>query len=200
MLLVALMMLIKTFFYLRIFKELSFLVSMLKQVFYDLKVFLSFYCILIFMFALILAILDLGNFEFSDDPVIRNVPNTPTGPGKEYNHVNKFLAHVITIIRISIGDFDFGASTYLEPFQNIIYWVTWIIIVTATCIVFLNFIIAEVSASYEKVKNTLDVTILQERGQLINESEDMLRARFGKQITEWTHLFPKYIITRELDD
>lgn len=43
----------------------------------------------------------------------------------------------------------------------------------------MNFIIAEVSASYEKVMNTIHITLLQERGNMINESEDMIRARYG---------------------
>ena len=73
-------------------------------------------------------------------------------------------------------------------------------IVIITCIVFLNFIIAEVSASYQTIKDTLEVKILQERGMMINESEDLLRARFGNRIQSWRHLFPQYIITRDLDE
>jgi hypothetical protein len=69
-----------------------------------------------------------------------------------------------------------------------------------TSIIFMNFIIAEVSATYQNVKDTLAVTLLQERGQMINESEDILRASFGEdRVQQWSHLFPKYIIKRELD-
>lgn len=67
MLVVALIMLIKNFFFLRISKELSALVTMLLQVFYDVKNFLFFYGILIILTALALSILDIGNFEFNDD-------------------------------------------------------------------------------------------------------------------------------------
>ena len=42
----------KTFFYLRIFENLSPIVTMLINVLYDLKVFLLFFFILIFMFAM----------------------------------------------------------------------------------------------------------------------------------------------------
>ena len=79
------------------------------------------------------------------------------------------------------------------------YWFFWCLIVTVTSIVFLNFIIAEVGASYSNVKGQVDVFVMQERGTLINESEDMLRARFGTDIVTWNHLFPKYIIAREED-
>ena len=70
-----------------------------------------------------------------------------------------------------------------------------------TCIVFLNFIIAEVSNSYQIIKDTVDVIIQQERAQLINESKLMLSARFGeKRLTTWKHIFPKYIISRQEED
>ena len=200
MITVTLIHLLKSFFFLRIFKSLSFLVSMLKQVFYDLQAFLLFYFILMFMFGIIFSIIDWGNYEFNDDEYIRNIQYTATGPDKEYLLINKFFARMIVVLRISLGDFEFSSSTYLTPFQNVLYWLMFVLMVIVTCIVFLNFIIAEVSASYQSVKDILNVSILQERGQMINESEDMLRARFGTRIAEWKHLFPKYIITRELDD
>jgi hypothetical protein len=50
------------------------------------------------------------------------------------------------------------------------FWFTWIIIVTMTCIIFLNFIIAEVSASYEKVNVRVKGLIEKERVQLIKEA------------------------------
>ena len=51
----------KTFFYLRIFENLSPIVTMLINVLYDLKVFLLFFFILIFMFAMQLSITGIGN-------------------------------------------------------------------------------------------------------------------------------------------
>ena len=62
MLVVTLLLLIKTFFFLRIFEELSFLVTMVKQVFFDLNVFMFFFLILIVMFAVVLSILDLRQY------------------------------------------------------------------------------------------------------------------------------------------
>ena len=148
MIAITLMMLIKTFFFLRIFQSLSFLVTMLAQCIIDLKVFILFYVILIFMFAIIFSILDLANYSKSSDPAIRAILDGINYPNKEYLHINQFVGHFFTVLRISLGDFNFDASQVLEPFQNQIYWVMWLIIVTLTCIVFLNFIIAEVSASY----------------------------------------------------
>jgi hypothetical protein len=194
-------MLVKTFFFLRIFQSLSFLVSMLSQVFLDLRPFFFFYGVLIVLFGVILAIIDFGNYEFNDDPVIRTIQQTSTGPDKEYLMVDKLVAKFIVVLRVSIGDFGFDTSTYLTELQNQLYWVTFLMMCTVSCIIYMNFIIAEVSATYQKVKDTIKFSLLQERGALINESEDLARAIFGEErVQGWTHLFPRYIITRELDE
>jgi len=73
MMIVAIILLCKTFFFLRVFDSLSFLVSMLLQVFYDLKSFFVFYVLILVMFACLLCIIDWGNFEFDDDPLVRVV-------------------------------------------------------------------------------------------------------------------------------
>lgn len=51
----------KTFLFLRVFGDLSYIVTMLVNVISDLKIFLLFYGILIFMFSQFLTILGLGN-------------------------------------------------------------------------------------------------------------------------------------------
>lgn len=95
---------------------------------------------------------------------------------------------------MSLGDFDFGASIKLLPHINIIFWFLWFIIVVITNIVFLNFIIAEASASYETVKERLDEMIFKERTDLITESEDMTPDSIKSP-----NLFPKYIVIRTID-
>jgi hypothetical protein len=47
-----------------------------------------------------------------------------------------------------------------------------------TCIVFLNFVVAEAMGSYERVKASLDPVIQRERAVLISESESMTVDRF----------------------
>ena len=54
------------------------------------------------------------------------------------------------------------------------FWVVWVIMVIFSALIFLNFIIAEVSASYEKVKANIDALIYKERATLINEAEDIM--------------------------
>jgi len=66
-----------------------------------------------------------------------------------------------------LGDFGFDAAIELEQAENYIYWVVWILIILVTCIIFLNFIIAEASASYEKVSEFLELYIEAEKAALI---------------------------------
>jgi|DEB0MinimDraft_12_1074336.scaffolds.fasta_scaffold38495_1 hypothetical protein len=114
-----------------------------------------FFFILLWIMSLILNILEIGNLDKAGS----HMPNerkkllqTMEYPGVEFKHIPKFLRQWFTTVRIALGDFDFGESTQLEPFENVLFWLTWVILVTMTCIVFLNFIIAEVSASYASVK------------------------------------------------
>ena len=58
---IVLALLVKTFFFLRIFPLLTPIVVMLSEVIYDLRVFLLFYVILISFFSQIFAVLGLGN-------------------------------------------------------------------------------------------------------------------------------------------
>ena len=72
------------------------------------------------------------------------------------------------------------------------FWIVWLVVVLMTCIVFLNFIIAEVSASYQTVKDKVRGLIDKERAQMIKEAEDIM-------LQSWKdnkELFPKYLISR----
>ena len=62
-----------------------------------------------------------------------------------------------------------------------------------TCIIFLNFIIAETSASYETVKSKLEAMIYKEKASLISEAETMVFQRFKDN-----KRFPKYVVIREI--
>ena len=67
-------------------------------------------------------------------------------------------------------------------------------------IILFNFIIAQINTIYSEVMENIDAVLLQERISLIKESEDNLRSRFGtKKLAEWTHLFPRYIVSRVVE-
>lgn len=153
---VTAVMLLKTFFFLRLFESLSHLVLMMRQVVKDLKAFMIFYTILLWICGLVFSIIELGNLDRmkTDDKGAAKL-KLKTYPGVEYQHIPKFLRHFITLFRMSLGDFDFGESTALDPFDNHWFWVTWSISVIVTMVVFLNFIIAEVGNSYNIVNEKI---------------------------------------------
>lgn len=57
----------------------------------------------------------------------------------------------------------------------------------------MNFIIAEVSASYEKVKEEIEALIYKERALLIAEAEDIIPKSVRLKNKEF---FPEYIVIR----
>jgi len=63
--------------------------------------------------------------------------------------------------------------------------------VVMTTIIFLNFIIAEASASYDKVKQNLAAMINKEQASLIAEAEGQFPKRYKDDLC-----FPKYIVIR----
>lgn len=159
----------KTFHYLRLFDGVSYIVTMLSRVMIDLGPFLLFYTILIFLFANIFNVLGVGNSAIIPVPGRENkfrefveyaesLPDfegPEEMPGEEYEHLGLFFGSVVNVLRISLGDFDFAASEYLTASENILFWVLWALVVVLTCVVLLNFIIAEASASYDDVKGSL---------------------------------------------
>ena len=177
MIMVVFMMLIKTFFFLRIFENLSYIVTMIMSVIYDLRIFLLFYSIITVLFSLIIGILGIGNFNIESDFSRDNDVDDDEYFGQEYKQIGLFIGNIMQTLRISMGDYEFEGADYLTPPENQIYWGCWLLIVTVTCIIFLNFIIAEASASYERVKENLSAMIMKERSALILEAEKMLPLR-----------------------
>ena len=76
-------------------------------------------------------------------------------------------------MRVSLGDFDFEASTYLTYEQNILFWIVWSMIVVMSSIIFLNFITSEIGMSYDSVSLIIDELVMQERACLISEAEQL---------------------------
>jgi len=115
--------------------------------------------------------------------------------GQEYQPIGIFLQNILLVLQISMGTFDFERATMLDQYENYMYYTIWFIIVLVTCIIFLNFIIAEVSASYEKIASELDPIILKERADLVTEADEMIPTSHKNE-----EKFPRYIIVREMDE
>lgn len=195
------MQIVKTFFFLRIFENFSYIVTMLTRVVIDLHVFLLFYTILLVFFSLIFAVIGVGNPNFGDlkeqlaewDSWPEQAQPFDT-PGEEYSQIGLLLGYFFSSLRSSLGDFDFDASTYLNQEENYLFWFIWLLMIVTTCIIFLNFIIAEASNSYQKVKNRMGAELFREKTALVSEAECML---FDSQRTP--EAFPRYIVIREVE-
>lgn len=111
---VVILALSKTFFFLRIFEDLSPIVTMLTNVIIDLKVFLLFYTILIILFSLLIGILGVGNKNVPGEFQDNYQDEESDYPGEEYKYTGLFIGNILSTLRMSLGDFDFDASTQLD--------------------------------------------------------------------------------------
>lgn len=202
---------VQTFQFMRIFGSYTPIVVMLNNVFWDLKVFLLFYTILIFLFSIVMSVIGYGNglrgvnylfwkafhedieTHTSPDPAVdgKIIPKAPF-PGVEYVHVGLAIGNFFDVFRISLGDYaSLETAVFLSVEDNFLYWIMWLLIVVIGCIIFLNFIIAEASHSYEVVSERLEEFIQIEKAKMIGEAEGM-RPSHMKSMQD----FPKFIIIR----
>ena len=212
MTIIYLMQIHKTFFFLRIFDPVSYIVTMLYTVMWDLKVFMLFYFILIFLFSQIYSVFGLNNQRISS---IDSRPNTfsdfydyaaavraveatkfkaPGVPGSEYKHIGPFMGSFLTVLRTSMGASSFAAAGFLTEQENILFWIIWFMCVCITNIIFLNFVVAEACSSYQKIKKNLQAEINTAKADLTAEAEGM-RSKATKSNT----ILPKYIIVRHIE-
>ena len=172
----------KTMFFLRIFDTLSYLVTMIYTVLYDLRIFMIFYMILIFFFSLIMCVLSMCNYKipgkFQDEYNLykdmtemelaqKNIHLTY----QEYKVIGPMWGNMFNMIRLSLGDFDFDASVYLSPTENFLFFIVWLCAVFMLCIIMLNFVIAETSNSYASIVNNLKAETTKAKAFLVREGE-----------------------------
>lgn len=104
---------------------------------------------------MVFAVIGVGNVNVKDSGFAIFVKGKPDDypdpmPMEEYEHIGLFVGYILQTLRLSLGDFDgfFAASEHLTFGENMMFWIVWLLVVAMTCIVFLNFIIAEASNSY----------------------------------------------------
>jgi len=177
--------LFKIFFFLRIFPSLTYIVTMIVQVTKDLQIFLVFFITLVFMGSLIFNLIFIV-----DQP--------------EYVKIGPFFGSFIYNLRMALGDFDFSMlglddddPHQLSDSKEQLWWIMWMFMVVFALLIMLNFIIAEVSNSYEVVKENLEALIYKERAGLIAEAECIMPQSMRENNKVF---FPKYIVAREADE
>ncbi|CDW71404.1 UNKNOWN [Stylonychia lemnae] len=142
---------------------------MITKVFQDLKYFISFFLIFIIQFGLIFTVL------FRAAPV------------EEYEGVDAF-GYYLMIFRIAAGDFATDNYKDQSQFLVIITWIVWIIAVIALNIIFMNFIVAVISESYEKVMQKIVAETFKvkcQEGKLAQKAKKTVRQCAMINIGEW---------------
>ena len=153
------------------------------------------------MFSLTIGVLGNGNPHPDINPALAlaKLEAIEAGEGYlgiEYLDIDRLVGNIIDTLKLSLGDFGsvIAGSVDLNKEDNWIYWIVFMMVFILTCVIFLNFIIAEASASYEKVANDIESYISFQRAKLIAESEQM----FPNSMKNQENL-PKYIIVREVN-
>ena len=156
----------------RIWTKLSFMVKMLVTVFFELRYFLLFFLLVI------------GGLTVMIEIILKD-------SGENYEGI-KTSAFFVLALRQSIGDYD--TSSLIDGTDNfkILAWLLWFLILIVGNVVFMNFIIAVVSESYENCMEKKIQSIQMAKLQMIQECESLL--------PEWCfrkeNWFPKFIIFR----
>lgn len=120
--------------------------------------------------------------------------NDVDSPGQIYENLGLFGGTVIETLRTSIADYSMDAAFDLPKADNYMFWIIWFVTVMVACIIFLNFIIAEASNSYNEVNEFLDQVIQKQVADLTSEAEGII-PDFAKSEEK----FPQYLIIRKVD-
>jgi hypothetical protein len=174
MLIVLSIVTLLTFGYLRIISSYSPLVQMLASVIADLRFFLIMFAITTVIFSLVITILQNEESEY-------------------YVHVGPVTGNLIDTFKMSLGDFEVIGRVMDNYEHSLLFWFSWSVIVLIMSIIFLNFIIAEASASYERVTELLSEVMEQDKCSMLAEAERLTPLQFQDEYN-----YPKYLIKREV--
>ena len=178
------------------------IVVMVWHVIMDLRYFLFLYGLFIFIISQVYAVLGLGNeydIEVDADEYLEPTPDDnllleePTNPFNErhtFFAIGLHFGYFIQTLKLSMGDFSIIKPVImLSTSENILFWFCWVLNLYVSCIFFLNFIVVEASATYDKVHNNLDELISKEKAEFIKEAENMTNDAHKK-----AQDYPKYLI------
>lgn len=111
--------------------------------------------------------------------------------GESYDEI-KPAAFFVIVLRQSIGDYDSSSITGGSKDLSILAWFLWLLILIIGNIVFMNFIIAVVSESYESCMQKKYQLIYRAKLEMIQECEDLMPDSFFN----YKKLFPRFLIIR----
>ncbi len=145
----------------------------MSGVFNDIKYFFALWILFICWFGIVFAILLKGALS------------------ETYEDLGQF-GYFMTSYRLSLGDFELDPFTNQRDWLIIFSWSLWMIGVFIMNVMFMNFIIAVISESYEKVMQRLVALSYLLKAEMIVEREGLM----SREILYNPDYFPKYLILR----
>lgn len=176
--------LVKNFEVLKINDQFSPIVTMIANVFIDLNVFLIYFLIQVIAFTMTFSVIsrhDMG----------------------EYRLVGPLVGNFLYALRLSLGDFNFDAFGRTTEFNELeirsmngnehrLFWIVWLGMTYFSATIFLTFVIARVTDSYQSVKDDLQKHMRRDKCRLIYEAEHLPSLWTSHEINN-----PKLIMRRE---
>lgn len=155
---------------------------MLFRVSEELTPFLFLFMICVGTFSVVVVALDMqrDNLEEDGDPY--------AGLGG--------IGYFMFVLRTSFGDFSVDPFKDMPKGISIFMWILWLIIIFCNTIVFLNFIIAVISDSYEQIMDTRIEEIYQKKAQLLADIQSV----FGKYSTKNANILVTRTSSSKTDD
>lgn len=168
--------LIKNFEVLKINDQFSPIVTMIGNVFIDLNAFLIYFFIQVIAFTSTFSVISTHDMN-------------------EYRKVGPLVGNFLYAMRLSLGDFNFDAfsrttkvtelwenGTSIKVDESVrsmngnehrVFWAVWLGMTYFSATIFLTFVIARVTDSYQTIKDDLEKFICRDKCRLIYDAENM---------------------------
>jgi hypothetical protein len=150
----SLLMWFKILYFLRIYKQTGYLIRMIIEVIYDMRIFLLVLMITIFGFANAFIIIARGY------------------DGDSYLNDNDFINSILYTYRMILGDFNI--DIFYSSQQSLTAWLMFLLCSVLNLIVMFNLLIAIISDSYAKVNSQSVQASNQERARMIAENSYLI--------------------------
>ena len=164
--LLAIVSFIKLLSLLRIYNNISFIIKMLFRVSEELTPFLFLFMGFVGTFSFVVVALDMQRENLEED-------------GDPYAGLGG-IGYFMFVLRTSFGDFSVDPFKDMPMGISIFMWIFWLIVIFCNTIIFLNFIIAVISDSYEQIMDTRIEEIYQKKAQLLADIQSV----FGEKSTK----------------
>jgi len=156
----SLLMWFKVLSFMRMYNETGYIIRMLQQVAWDIR---------IFMFILLITLLAFADAMYT---ISRS-----NDEGKEY--FGSYLEALINAYLLALGDFSYGS--FDESGNSELSWTVFFFATMLNCVVMLNLLIAIVSETFAEVLSNKDENSYREKAMIIAENGFLLN-EFDKNL------------------